>query len=67
MSVAELIELLKTMPQDALVCYRCYSEQCLMGADDIDLEILCHPRHDGWVQNARPDMPSRHYVTFPGN
>lgn len=67
MTVSELIELLKAMPQDALVAYNLYSEQCLMDVDQISIKELCHPRLDGWIQNARPDMPKRQYVVFPGN
>jgi len=67
MNVQELIEILKTMPQDALVAYSLYSEQCLMEAEQICCEELCKPRNDGWVQNARPDMPTIKYVLFPGN
>lgn len=67
MNVSELIELLKVMPQDALVAYRLYSEQCLLEHDDISEADLCEPRADGWIQNKRPDMPTVKYVVFPGN
>lgn len=67
MTVAQLIALLQTMPQDALVSYRCYSEQCLLEAEQIEVEMACVPRPDGWVQNQRPDMHAIQYVAFPGN
>ena len=67
MTVAELIALLHAMPQDAPVAYRCFSEHCLMEAGDIGIEMLCELRSDGWIQDARPDKPSRQYVVLPGN
>lgn len=67
MTVAELIQLLKTYPQDLSVVYCLHSEQCLMEADDLDVAELCYPRRDGWVQDKRPDMPSKKYLRFPGN
>lgn len=67
MTVSELIEHLKTMPGDLLVAYNRFSEKCLMDADEIRVEDLCHPRADGWIQNKRPDMPTMKYLVFPGN
>lgn len=67
MTVAELIAKLQTMPQDLPVAYCCYSEQCLLEDDEIEVVELCLPREDGWIQNKRPDMPSQQYVRFPGN
>lgn len=67
MTVAELIAILEAQPQDLLVAYRKYSEQVLLEAGDIYIAEMCEPRPDGWVQNARPDMPTRGYLIFPGN
>jgi len=67
MNVAELIEFLKTHRQDLQVVYRCCSEQCLLEAEDIHVGEQCEPRPDGWVQNKRPDMPTRTYLILPGN
>lgn len=66
-TVRDLIEHLKTLPQDLPVGFRCFSEQCLLKFDDIKIEELCEPRNDGWIQDKRPDMPSRPYLIFPGN
>lgn len=67
MTVAELIAFLQQQPQDMLVSYRLYSEQTLMDVTDITTAKLCEPRPDGWIQNARKDMPTREYLVFPGN
>lgn len=67
MTVAELIAELQTMPAEALVGYRCCSEQVLLEPGDVTLAEACAPRSDGWIQNARPDMPRVTYVMFPGN
>ncbi len=67
MNVAELIAFLHTQPQDALIAYSRYSEQCLMELKYITPLEACAPRHDGWVQDKRPDMPTQNYVLFPGN
>jgi hypothetical protein len=67
MTVAELIEFLKKQPQDILVCYGLYSEQCLLKAEDITVEEFGEPRGDGWVQNFRLDKPAQKYLSFPGN
>lgn len=67
MTVAELIAHLKTFDQSLLVVYRRYSEQVLLKQDQVTVKKFCEPRADGWVQNKRPDMPSRSYVSFPGN
>jgi hypothetical protein len=67
MTVAELIAFLQTQPQELEVAYRCYSEQMLLEAEDIEIEAACLPRPDRWIQNARPDMPRKMYLMFPGN
>lgn len=66
-TVSDLIEHLRTLPQNLPVAYRCCSEQCLLEFKDIEIEELCHPRPDGWIQNKRPDMPSTPYLVLPGN
>ena len=67
MTVAELISYLQKKPQDLQVAYQCYSEQCLLEADEIVFEEHCEPRADGWIQRKRPDMPIQTYLIFPGN
>ena len=67
MTVAELIEFLKTQPQDIQVAYQLYSERCLLEEDFISVENLCGAREDGWVPLARPDKPTQQYLVFPGN
>lgn len=67
MTVAELIELLKTYRQDLPVAYKLFSEQCMLEAKDINVESLCAAREDGWVPNARPDKPTVEYLVLPGN
>ncbi len=67
MTVAELIDFLSGLPQDSLVAYELYSEQCLLDPKRITEKELCEPRPDGWIQNKRPDKPSVKYVVFPGN
>lgn len=67
MTVADFIAYLQTQPQDLLVAYRCYSEQVLLETKDIEVADMGEPRPDGWVQNRRPDMPTRRYLLLPGN
>lgn len=67
MTVADLIEFLKTQPQDLPVAYRCFSEQVLLAAHDIEIEELGIARPDGWVANKRSDKPSQQYLVLPGN
>lgn len=67
MTVAELIEFLKTQPQELQVAYACHSELCLLRTEDVTVERHCTPRPDGWVQRKRPDMESQDYLAFPGN
>ena len=67
MNVAELIDFLNTQPQDLEVAYCLHSEQCLMEIRDIGVIKACVARPDGWIQDARPDMPTQEYLLFPGN
>ena len=67
MNVKELIEFLKTQPQDLPVCFRLCSEQCMISESDINIENLCEARDDGWVENKRPDKKLIDYLVFPGN
>lgn len=65
MTVADLIEILKSKPQDMKVIYRQYSERTMLKEVNIEFEEGCEPEPDGWVQNARPDKPSQTYLCFP--
>jgi len=67
MTVSELIEFLKTQPQELQVAYYLYSESLLLELDEIGVVEACEPRDDGWIQNKRPDMPVAKYLMFPGN
>lgn len=67
MTVAELIELLKTYPQDLLVVQQMYSEQYIITPDCFTIKTLCKPRPDGWVQNYRADKESQEYLGIAGN
>ena len=67
MTVADLIALLQKQPQNLLVAYKKFSEQCLLEADEVVVAEFCEPRRDGWIQDARPDKPRRAYLLFPGN
>ena len=67
MTVSELIKFLQQQPQDIQVAYQLFSEQRLVGADDMSVVDLCQPRDDGWVQNKRPDKPTQQYLLLPGN
>lgn len=67
MTVSDLIELLRAQPPGLLVAYRCCSEKVLLRADEIKIVEGCEPRPDGWIQDRRPDMPSRPYLVLPGN
>lgn len=67
MTVADLIDLLKTFPQDLPVAYRLYSEQVMLTREDITTKMCQPERNDGWVHDARPDKPSVKYLMLPGN
>lgn len=67
MTVGDLIEFLKTQPQDLQVAYQRYSEQVLMESDEICVMECCVARADGWIQSKRPDQASQKYLMFPGN
>lgn len=62
MTIHELIELLKTYPQDLPVAYPLWSEHLLLKPDKLLVKPLCVVRPDGWIQNYRPDMPSIDYL-----
>lgn len=66
-TVADLIRHLQTFPQDLPVIHQKYSEQCLLKLKEVRVEEFCEHRPDGWVQDKRPDMPTRLYLCFPGN
>ncbi len=67
MIVSELIEFLKKQPQDLIIVYKRYSEQCILEEDEIVVCELGPMRPDGWVANIRSDKPSFKYLVFPGN
>lgn len=67
MKVHELIAHLTGLDQELEVAFRCFSEQCLLESDQIEVVEKCRPRPDGWIQDRRPDMPAQRYVLFPGN
>jgi len=67
MTVADLIEFLKTQQQELPVAYRVFSEQSLMASAQVRVVPLCAPRPDGWIADARPDKPTQNYLLFPGN
>ena len=67
MTVADLIKFLQQQPQELQVAYSLYSEQAILEQEQITIVELCEPRKDGWIQDKRPDMPSKMYLLFPGN
>lgn len=67
MTVSELIEHLKTQPQQLSVAFQIYSSFQLLEAGDIEVKELDAARHDGWIDFSRPDRPTRPYLVFPGN
>lgn len=67
MTVSELIEFLKTQPQDLQVVHGMYSEYLLLNPDNIRIETLSEPRNDGWVASSRSNNPHQEYLVFPGN
>ena len=67
MTVADLIEFLKTQPQDLTVAYAMCSEYDTLQQKDISVMVLREARADGWIHNARPDKPTQQYLVFPGN
>lgn len=67
MNVAELIAFLQKHPSDMPVAYRKWSEQTMLEPEQIKVMELCETRIDGWVQDRRPDMPTKYYLVFPGN
>lgn len=67
MRVKDLIEFLKTQPQDLDVAYRLWSEAMELNLEDIKIVDMCVSRPDGWIAKARPDKPLKTYLVFPGN
>lgn len=63
-TIADLVTHLQTFEQTLPVCYRLFSEQCLLGLDERDVAVVecCEPRPDGWVEDKRPDKPSVKYL-----
>ena len=67
MNVSELKKILDKYPDDMMIVYNLFSEQCLLTEENIGIKELSLPRPDGWVENKRPDKESRTYLVFPGN
>ena len=67
LTVAELIAFLQTQEQNLPVIYKRYSEQLELTTKEIEIDELCFPRPDGWIQDKRPDKPTQKYLVFPGN
>jgi hypothetical protein len=67
MTVSELIEFLKTQPQDIQVGIQMYSEYCLLETHQISVMELTELRNDGWIHDLRPDKAKQQYLIFPGN
>jgi len=67
MKVKELIEFLKKQPQEIEVAFQCFSEQCILEADHIDVVELSKAREDGWVHHKRDDKETQEYLLLPGN
>lgn len=66
-TVAELIEFLRTQDQDLPVGYNLYSEHCLLDIKNIGVVTCCEHRQDGWIHTYRPDKKAVKYLMFPGN
>jgi hypothetical protein len=72
MTVAELIEYLRTQPQGLPVIDRGHSEACLLEAEEIKIEEHHLPRSDGWVHTystwkRHSEIPKQEYLVLPGN
>lgn len=67
MIVAELIEFLKTQPQDIPVAFEQYSDYTAMDFEFIYVRELQLARNDGYVGAARPDKSTQQWLVFPGN
>lgn len=67
MTVQDFVEYLLTLDQSLVVAYQRFSEQCELELEEMEVVDLCYPRNDGWIQDARPDMPTRKYLLLPGN
>ena len=70
LTVAGLIELLKTFDGELPVAYELYSEYRMLDANDIRVRNLQPHRQDGWVHSVwhgKPELPTIEYLVFPGN
>ena len=68
MTVRDLIAFLETQDPDLPVAYHCYSEGCLLKADDIVVVEEEYPRKDGWIAMHRRGVhPKQKYLMLPGN
>ena len=66
-TVGELIEFLQQFKNDMPVAYQLYSESKLLDLEEIEIQVACVAREDGWIQHKRPDKPQTTYLMFPGN
>ncbi len=64
MILSEYIKLLKNYPKDMIVIRPQWSEHKLMEESDIHIRPGCEARHDGWIQESRPDMPQINYLVI---
>lgn len=73
-TVAELIEHLKTMPQDAPCIYRCCSDYSALRKDEViytedkfeTRNGMIHGEYKPWVRGGEPPVYVK-VVSFPGN
>lgn len=66
MTVADLIEFLKTQDQTLPVVYIRYSDYDKLEADLIDVQELCLSRPDGHVQGYRRDKLTNQILSISG-
>ncbi len=69
MTVKELIEFLKTKPEELDVAYQCCSEHKILDQDEMEIKELKCPRPDGWIHDTwrEEDVPKKKYLLMPGN
>jgi hypothetical protein len=66
MTVAELIEYLKTQPQELHVVYQYQdgSESCLLHLSTIEIQELPHPWMDGWIPPYKEGRLTQQYLVL---
>lgn len=65
MTVKDLITELMEYDLDTPVCYKQWSEHCLLDEGQLELRNFCEPRDDGWIHDFRPDKATQPYVVLP--